>query len=536
MMHYILRNAEKINNQIPKADDYLLAPVYFADINYSDFLSSVAKYSVCRTSNANWQQSQTNSYIFAFLKLMSGFVRRYFCDIQFRQTKENWMRDLTSGKESKLIVSFATPLIIGGFFQQFYNVVDSIIVGKFLGKEALAAVGASFPFIFLLISLVVGIANGATIIISQYYGAKRYDSVNKAIQTNNIFLLISSIILATLGILFCEKIFEIIDLPEDVMPQATTYLKVYLLGLPGLFGYYGMSGILRGLGDSKTPLYVLIISSLANIVLDILFVAGFNWGVTGAALATIVSQVGTFLGLSYYLNKTHELIKVSLINLSFDKEIFKKSVTIGLPSGLQQAFVGLGNMAILSIVTKFGTAVVAAYTVAGRIDMLALLPTMNIATALSTFVGQNIGANKLDRVKRGVLATAIMGIIVSAIISLIIMLFSEQLMMLFVEEAEVIKIGSDYLMIVASFYICFSMLFVSNGALRGAGDTIIPMFITLLSLWVIRIPISYYLSLDYGYRGIWWGIPAAWITGMLFSGLYFFSGRWKRKAVIKYDK
>lgn len=445
------------------------------------------------------------------------------------------MKDLTSGNESKLILAFASPMIIGGFFQQFYNVVDSIIVGKFLGQEALAAVGASFPFIFLLISLVVGVANGGTIIISQYYGAKRFEDVNRAIETNNIFLLVSSAVLAALGIVFCEDIFRLIDLPEDVMPQATTYLKVYLLGLPGLFGYYGMSAILRGLGDSKTPLYVLIVSSLVNVLLDLLFVPVFEWGVTGAALATIVAQVGTFLGLSVYLNKTHELVKVSLVNLSFDTGIFKESVRIGLPSGLQQAFVGLGNMALLSIVNGFGTAVVAAYTVAGRIDMLALLPAMNIATALSTFVGQNIGANKLERVKRGVFATAFMSIVVSAVISLTILLLSEQLMTMFAEEAEVIQIGAEYLMVVASFYVCFSMLFVSNGALRGAGDTVIPMFITLFSLWVIRIPISYYLSLKFGYTGIWWGIPAAWIVGMIFSALYFFSGRWKRKAVVKID-
>lgn len=445
------------------------------------------------------------------------------------------MKDLTSGNEGKLILSFATPMIIGGFFQQLYNVVDSVIVGKFIGTGALAAVGVSFPIIFLLISLVVGIATGATIIISQFYGAKRYKEVNLTIETNNIFLLVSSVVLAALGIAFCEDVLRMLKTPDDVMPQAKLYLQVYLLGLPSLFGYYGMSGILKAIGDSKTPLYVLIISSVVNILLDLLFVAVFEWGVAGAALATIFAQGGTFIGLAVYLNRTHTLVKVSLFNLSFSWKIFVKSMKIGLPSGAQQAFVGLGNIALFRIINDFNSsALLAAYTVAGRVDMLALLPAMNVGSALSTFVGQNVGANKFDRVKRGVFSTAFIAIVMSSVITLVILLFREELMLLFAEEKDVVALGAEYLLIVASFYVCFSLLFVSNGALRGAGDTIIPMFITLFALWGIRIPLSWYLGTELGPVGIWWGVPAAWIIGMVLSWIYFFVGRWKNKTVVKH--
>jgi len=445
------------------------------------------------------------------------------------------MKDLTTGKESKLILQFATPMLIGNVFQQMYNVVDSIIIGNYIGKEALAAVGASFPIIFALISMIIGFATGATIIIAQYFGAKKLDKVKRTIDTLYIVLFFASILLSILGVLFSESIFKLIQLPEDVLPDAVLYMQIYISGLIFFFGFNGTAAILRGLGDSKTPLYFLIISTITNIILDIVFVVVFKWGIAGVAIATIISQGGAFITAIWYLNKTHDVIKFSLTKLVFDRSIFKQSLRIGLPSGFQQTFVAIGLIAIVWIVNLFGTDVIAAFSVAMRINSLASLPAMNFAAALATFVGQNIGANKTDRVRAGLIATFKMTSIVSVLITIIAILFARPLMGVFTDDPNVIDIGVRYLVIVSSFYIFFSTMFVLNGVMRGAGDTLIPMFITLIALWLVRIPVSYLLSKNMGETGIWWAIPIGWFLGMLLSWIYYLTGRWKIKGVVKHE-
>jgi len=445
------------------------------------------------------------------------------------------MKDLTVGNERSLILRFAMPMLLGNVFQQLYNVVDSIIVGNFIGKEALAAVGASFPIIFTLISFVIGIASGSTIVIAQYFGAKDIKSVKRAIDTLYIFMFFASLLVSLVGIIFSEEIFRLISIPEDVLPQAKLYLNIYLGGMVVFFGFNGTSAILRGLGDSKTPLYFLIISTITNICFDLLFIVVFKWGIAGAAWATIISQGGAFLTAIIYLNKNHKIIHFSIKDLKFDRAIFSQSLKIGLPTGFQHTFVALGMMALFGIVNTFGTDVAAAYSVAGRIDSLAALPAMNFAAALSIFVGQNLGANKSERVKKGFFATFIMTSIITLIVTVVVVLFGNNLMRLFTSDPEVIRIGSEYLVIVSSFYILLTTMFITSGVMRGAGDTLIPMFITLLSLWLIRIPVAYFLSQRIGEKGIWWSIPIAFFIGMLFSLIYYLTGRWKKKVIIKHD-
>jgi len=444
------------------------------------------------------------------------------------------MKDLTVGKEGKLILMFAIPMLLGNVFQQLYNVVDSIIVGQYLGKQALAAVGASFPVLFVLISLVIGIGSGSTIIIAQYYGAKDMENVRKAIDTLWIFMFIASLVITAIGLVFCETIFNLMGLPADVVPQASIYFKIFVSGFVLMFGYNSTSAILRGLGDSKTPLYFLIISTIINIILVVLFVLVLHWGIAGASFATVIAQGVSFILGIIYLNRTHEVIKFSPFKLKFDKAIFVKSMKIGIPSGMQQTFVALGMMALVTIVNKFGTNAIAAYSVAGRIESFAILPAMNFAMALSAFVGQNIGANRPDRVRIGYHATLKLSVLFSLIITTIVVLFGNIVMTAFTSDPKVIEIGESYLKIVAPFFCVFSAMFVSNGLLRGAGDTLIPMFITLFSLWLLRVPFSYFLSRHFGTDGIWWGIPIAWTFGFIASYLYYMSGRWKRKAVVKY--
>ncbi len=444
------------------------------------------------------------------------------------------MKDLSQGKPAKLILQFATPMLIGNVFQQLYNVVDSIIVGHYLGKEALAAVGASFPLLFILVSFVIGIASGSTIIISQYFGAKDMQRVHRAIDTMWIFLFFASMLVTAMGIVFSAPIFKLIRLPEDVVPQALTYFNVYVAGIIFFFGFNATNAILRGLGDSKTPLYFMVIATITNILLDLLFIIVFKWGVAGAAVATVISQGGAFITAVIYLNRTHQVFNLSWRKIEFDRKIFWNSINIGIPSGLQQTFVSLGMLALYRIVNDFGTNTVAAYSVALRIDSLATLPAMNFGMALSTYVGQNLGANKPDRVGAGLWSTLKMSSYVSLAVSLLVIVFRKPLMGLFTNDSEVIALGAQYLVTVCSFYILFSTMFVFGGLLRGAGDTLVPMFITLVALWVIRIPISWILSRHLGAIGIWWAIPTGWAIGALFSFIYYKLGYWKNKAVVKY--
>ena len=447
------------------------------------------------------------------------------------------MKDLTTGKEGRRILNFAIPMLLGNVLQQMYNVVDSIIIGKVLGKEALAAVGANFPLIFALISFVVGIAIGATVIIAQYYGAKQMDMVKRTIDTLYIFMFFASIVLTIIGISFSESIFRFIDLPEEVVPLAVSYFNIYAIGFVFFFGFQGTSAILRGLGDSKTPLYFLVVSTIINIGLDVLFVVIFRWGIEGVAAATVIAQAGAFLSIVWYLNKYHKFLDFSPLKMKFDRGIFKKSLQIGLPSGFQQTAVAIGFLALYRIVNTFGTPTVAAYSVATRIDSFATMPAMAFSAAISTFVGQNIGANKNERIGKGLKATLLMISVLALTISACTVIFAEPLMRLFTnkEDYEVVAIGVSYLQIVSPFYMVFSMMFIFNGALRGAGDTLFPMFITIMALWIIRLPLSYLLSLHFGAIGIWWGIPIAWAFGVLASSLYYETGRWKKKAVVKHD-
>ncbi len=447
------------------------------------------------------------------------------------------MKDLTVGKESSLIIRFAVPMLLGGVVQQFYNIADTMIVGKFIANpedatRALSAVGASFPVFYTLISLVIGLASGAAVVISQYYGAKDMEKVRKSVDTLFITIAISSLIITAVGLLLVDEMFALMQLPTEIIPEATTYLTILIFGLFAGLGYNGISSVLRSLGDSVTPLYFLIVSTIVNVGLDLLFVWGFQWGVAGAAYATVIAQLVSFVMGLVYINRKHSFLNINLLKLDFDKEIFKKSVKIGLPTGLQQMFVSMGMFALFGIVNKFGTNVIAAYSVAGRIDALAIIPAMNFSQALSTFTGQNIGAGRIDRIRKGLTSTMLMSGIFSVVISIFVVIFGAQLMSMFTSDGEVIRIGAEYLQIVGSFYILFTIMFAYTGVFRGAGDTMVTMLISLFSLWLFRIPFSVYFSAIYAEIGIWVSIPFAWAVGMIFSGVYYYFGRWKKKSVV----
>lgn len=442
------------------------------------------------------------------------------------------MKDFTTGSESRLILNFAIPMLLGNVFMQMYQFVDTMIVGQFIGKEALAAVGASTPIIFMIIALVMGIGSGAAVVISQYFGAKQYDKVRTTCDTLFIFLLAAGAVVTVLGYFFSRSILHLMGLPDDILPHATEYLQIYFLGSILIFGYNAVSGILRGVGDSKTPLYFLIIASILNVGLDLLFVIVFQWGVAGAAWATLISQGVSFFLSVLYVNRKNKIVRVRLRHSNFDKTIFKQCLRLGLPTGLQQMFVGAGNTAMMGIVSGFGTDVIAAYTAANRIDMFASLPIMNFAAALTSFVGQNIAVGKFDRIHRGLRSTLLMTLASVILINVSIIFFAEPLIGIFTSDPAVVSYGRVCLIIMNSFYFIFGIMFTFNGLLRGAGAAIVPMLTTLLSLWVIRVPAAAILSQWFGPEGIWWAVPIGWALGALGSICYYFSGKWKSKAIV----
>jgi putative MATE family efflux protein len=410
--------------------------------------------------------------------------------------------------------------------------VDSWVVGRYVGKEALAAVGTSFPVIFLMIALALGIGMGANVLIAQYYGAKDNEKIRLTIDTAYISLFVVGVALSVIGYFTANPVLRLLNVPADVFDQASEYLRIIYIGLILAFGYNTVGGILRGLGDSMTPLFMLIASTIINIVLDLLFVRRFGWGVAGVAWATVIAQGISFVGSVIFLNRTHDVLKTDFLHLKFNRKIFKEIFRIGLPSGIQQALVSLGIMVMTAIVNGFGTIVLAGFSVASRIDSFVAMPAMNIGMALSSFTGQNMGAGEKKRVSRGFHAALIIGLGITLVLSAAIFFFGDRLIALFTpNEADVIAVGHEYLRIIAIFYFLFTIMFIANGVIRGAGEAMVPMISTLTAMWVVRIPCAIIFAKLWGTIGIWYAMPVGWLIGTIIALVYYKSGRWMKKAV-----
>ncbi|UTC75486.1 MATE family efflux transporter [Treponema sp. OMZ 792] len=440
------------------------------------------------------------------------------------------MKNLTQGNELKQITLFSLPMLLGNIFQQLYNVVDSIVVGKNIGDHALAAVGISFPVWFIFISLVIGFTMACNILIAQFVGAKKYEEIDRVIQTSILILFWAGLIVTVIGIFFAPYILKMMNTPSDVFEEALIYLRLIFSGMIFLFIYNAFNSMLRGFGDSMTPLYALIISTIINIGLDCLFVIAFKWGIAGAAIATVIAQFVSCLWLILYSRKKYEAFRLNFFKLRFDKLICVQSVKMGFPSGIQQALVGGGFMALLSIVNTFGTQTAAAYSAAGKLDGFIVMPALNIGVALSSFTGQNIGAGKLDRVKRGLHASLLLGLGITVTATTAIVIFGKSVMHLFVNNPEVIALGARYLIIVAPAYFFNTITFTLNGVVRGAGETVFPMISTLMAMWVFRVPAAALLSKYLGSDGIWLAVSIGSAAGCLLTFIYYCSGKWKKKA------
>ena len=440
--------------------------------------------------------------------------------------------DLTEGKVWKVIVRFALPLLVGNLLQQFYNITDGIIVGQFLGKEALAAVSASFFIYYFIISLVIGVGSGTTVVISQLFGAKQYQKVQLAFSSFFIFMLVGGIILSIAGIIFAEPVFRLTNTPEEVIPQAVAYFRIYIGGTFLFVTFNSIISILRGVGESVRPMLFILITTVLNIAFDLLFILVFKWGIEGAARATVVSQgIGMCIALAY-VNNTHPLLSIKKQDMLFDWKLFKESLKIGLPTSVQQCAIALGLIALLGIVNSFGTNTLTAYGAAGKIDTIITQAILTLSGALAAFCGQNIGAGRLDRVKKGVRFTMYTNIALGLLTFAAVYLFGNEMMRIFTKDIDVVAIGKEYLLIIGGFFIVHGALNVYNGALRGAGDTLFPMITSLICLWLIRIPLAYYLSSWLGRNGIWWAIGISITIGLIVTFVYYKMGFWKRRRRI----
>jgi len=448
-------------------------------------------------------------------------------------------KDLIQGNIFHNLIKFSLPLLLGNVFQVAYNTADSIWVGKYIGTDALGAVTVSFPIIFILISLILGITMATTVLVSQYAGANNKEMVNKTINNSFLLLGIGAVIVTIIGIIYSEKLLILLGTDDAILKHATDYLNIFFFGLIFMFGYNLISSILRGLGDSFTPLIFLVISSVLNIILDPLFILGVGplpeMGISGAAIATLISQAVSFFLSLIYLKKYNKMIRIRWKEFKFDREITKKTLHIGLPTGVQQTVVSLGILAMTYIINLFSNETVAAFGAASRIDQFATMPAMSIGIAASAFTGQCIGAGKVEKVKEIYKYASIMTLVLTGLMSLFIVSFPGLLLTMFTDDQEVIKIGSNYLRIVGFSYLPFALMFITNGILRGAGDTIPTLFFSIFSLAIIRVPLAYYLSTvqKLGSNGIWIAIAISFTFSLVLSQTYYYTGIWKKKKMVQ---
>lgn len=441
--------------------------------------------------------------------------------------------DLTQGKVWKIISAFVFPLLIGNLLQQMYNLVDSVIVGHFLGKEALAAVSASFFIYYFIISLVIGVGSGITVVISQYCGAKQYDKVQSAFSSILIFTILIGIFLSVIGVIFSETFFRLTKTPEDVIPGAVRYFRVYIGGTFIFITLNSLLSVFRGMGDSTRPMFFVLITAILNIVLDILFIIVFKWDIEGVAFATVIAQAAGVVVSLVYLHKRHPLLSLKRKDMKFEYTLFARGLKIGLPTSIQQCSLSVGLLMLLGVVNIFGTDTLTAYGAAGKIDSLITQAILTLSSAISAFCGQNIGAGAVSRVHKGVRFAMLINVLFSLTVFSLICFFGREMMMIFTSDEAVISIGYDYLKIVGAVFVLHGAMNVMNGAMRGAGDTLFAMITGIVTFWLIRIPLAYFLSERMGYSGIWWAISISITLGFLATCIYYLSGRWKKRWVIQ---
>lgn len=461
---------------------------------------------------------------------------------------------------------FALPMILGNLFQQFYTTVDSIIVGQFVGEDALAAVGASYSLTTVFIMIAIGGGIGASVITSQYLGAGLYRKMKISVSTALISFLVLSLVLSVIGLLGNRAILTGLNTPANILSDAVLYLQIYFLGLPFLFMYNILSSIFNALGNSRTPLYLLIFSSLLNIVMDLVMVRTFHLGVAGVAIATVIAQgisaVISFLLLLRLLKTFAEGAdagkrgmvdadtgKCGMVDADagrrtaeetetrklYDFSMLGNMIMVAIPSMVQQSIVSIGMLLVQSVVNGFGSSVLAGYTAGMRIESICIVPMIATGNAVSTFTAQNLGAGAPERVRRGYLAGVRMVAAFAVLTCLILTVFHEPIINAFLEEgsdAAAFATGNDYLTFIAFFFVCIGMKAITDGVLRGAGDVVVFTLANLINL-AIRVSFAFGFAGVIGVEAVWFAVPMGWTTNFVISFIRYLSGKWRRKKLIK---
>ncbi len=452
-------------------------------------------------------------------------------------------KDMTEGTPWKRIVEFSLPMLIGNIAQQFYNTADSIIVGKYVGDNALAAVGSASPILNLLLVLFVGIATGAGIMVAQYFGAKDREKLSHTIGVCISLTAIASLIIMVIGPLVTRPLLSFLNTPASIIDWCADYLVIYYVGIAG-FAYYNiLAGVLRGLGDSISALGFLLIATILNVFLDLWFVAGLGMGVPGVALATIIAQ-----GISAVLC----IIKLARMNSTFDfnlkmlvpaKEYSMKLIKLGLPSGFTQAIFSIAMIVVQSLTNSFGEMVIACNVIVMRVDGFAMMPNFTFGNAMTTYAGQNIGAKKMDRVDKGTKDGTMIAVGVSTVITILILIFGKYLMGVFTDTAELVDLSMHMMRILAVGYIAMAVTQSLSGVMRGAGDTMTPMWISLITTVILRVPVAYgiaYLTRSATYptgrpESTFISLLVSWTLGAIVTTVFFKRGKWRNKGFAGHD-
>ena len=446
-------------------------------------------------------------------------------------------RDMTQGSPWKRIAEFAFPMLLGNFAQQLYNTADSVIVGEYVGDNALAAVGSAMPILNLLLAIFVGVSTGAGIVISQHYGARDREGLSLSVGNCLTLAAIASALIMVLGPLVTRPFLELLGTPDSIIDWCTGYLNIMFLGILGFFFYNMLSGVLRGLGDSLSALIFLLISAALNVGLDLLFVAKFNMGVPGVAIATVIAQVISAVLCYWKLTRMQDVFDLAPKYLKLESSMATRIIRIGFPSGITQGIMAAAGMVVQTLTNSMGEMFIACNVIVMRVDGFAMLPNLTFGQAMSVYTGQNVGAGKLDRVHQGTKQGSIMALAVSATITGILLLFGRYLFDIFTDTQELIDLAVRMMRVLAVGYICVSVTQVLGGVMRGAGDTMTPMWITLIATIVLRIPTAYIMaaltkSPEYpnGHPvSIFTSLLVSWSIGMIISIVIFRIGKWKKK-------
>ncbi|HNW87553.1 MAG TPA: MATE family efflux transporter [Candidatus Limiplasma sp.] len=460
-------------------------------------------------------------------KIASGF-KRFFAP-----------RDMTVGKPMTELIMFSVPLLLGNFAQQMYNTVDAIVVGNYVGDNALGAVGLSNSVLNLMLSLFMGLATGAGIVVSQYFGAKDRAALSRSVGTIIVLTFWAGLITTVVGVLASRPLLVLIGTPPEMLDMTATYLEVIFAGIIGCAYYNILGGVLRGLGDSFSPLVYLLLATVINIVLDIVFVTAFHMTTDGVALATIIAQGISAVFCYRRLTRMTDVLEVNRHTLKIDRAIAERTVRLGLPAGLTQAIFSLQAVIVQSLMNSLGPLVVTTFTAVMRVDGFAMMPNFTFGIAATTFSGQNYGARRLDRIQEGSRDALRLAIVCSSILTGCILLFGRQLMGVFTQTEAIVNLGVRMMRILAFGYIAFSVTQTLSGIMRGLNETVIPMWISLITTFVIRMPLAYlfaYLTRSVQWpngdpSSLYWSLLIAWVCGGIITTLVYQKGKWRKRAL-----